>query len=96
MFRTFSDPDTPYKNSTVPLCVFLTVNVIIPLQIRLPLYHRRKVVWDKIAELVRAGCTADAAIDRICSAYGVNASVTAIINQMRRDRQHGGRPDLRA
>jgi len=58
-------------------------------------YHRRKVVWEKIAELVRAGWTAQAAIDRIHAAYGANASVTTIINQMRRDRHHGGHPDLR-
>jgi hypothetical protein len=45
-------------------------------------YHRRKVVWEKIAELVRAGWTAQAAIDRIHAAYGANASVTTIINQM--------------
>jgi hypothetical protein len=58
-------------------------------------YHRRKVVWDKIAELVRAGWTAQAAIDRIYTVYGANATVTTIINQMRNDRRHGGHPDLR-
>jgi hypothetical protein len=58
-------------------------------------YHRRKVVWDKIAELVQAGYTLDAAIGRIHAAYGAGATVTTIINQMRHDRQHGGHPDLR-
>jgi hypothetical protein len=58
-------------------------------------YHRRKVVWDKIAELVRAGYTSDAAIGRIHAAYGAGATVTTIINQMRHDRQHGGHPELR-
>jgi hypothetical protein len=57
-------------------------------------YHRRKVVWDKIAELIRAGHTAQTAIDRIYQAYGVNATTTHIINQMRRDRLTGGHPDL--
>ena len=33
-------------------------------------YHRRKVVWDKIAELVQAGWTSDMAIDAIYNAYG--------------------------
>ena len=32
-------------------------------------YHCRKVVWDKIAELVRAGWTSDMAIDAISNAY---------------------------
>ena len=57
-------------------------------------YHRRKVVWEKIAELIRAGWTAQAAIDRIHAAYSANASVTTSL-QSRRDRHHGGHPDLR-
>jgi hypothetical protein len=52
-------------------------------------YHRRKVVWDCISGLVRAGFTAQVAIDRIYNVYGVNAPVTRIINQMKRDRQTG-------
>jgi hypothetical protein len=51
-------------------------------------YHRRKVVWDKIAEKIRAGWTANAAIDEIYVRYGKGTSVTKIINQMRRDRQN--------
>jgi hypothetical protein len=59
-------------------------------------YHRRKVVWDAIAALVRAGHTADVAIDRIYEIYGQNQSVTAIINHMRRDRRtQGVHPNLR-
>ena len=57
-------------------------------------YHRRKVVWDKIAEMIRAGHTAQTAIDRIYQAYGVNTTTTRIINLMRRDRTTGGHPDL--
>lgn len=56
-------------------------------------YHRRKVVWDVIARLVRGGRTAQTAVDMIYNAYG-HVSVTAIINQMRRDRAHGGHPNL--
>jgi hypothetical protein len=57
-------------------------------------YHRRKVVWDKIAELVRAGHTAQVAIDRIYQVYGQASIVTSIINQMRQDRRTGGHPQL--
>jgi hypothetical protein len=33
-------------------------------------FHRRKVVWDCVATLVRAGLTAHVAIDRIHQIYG--------------------------
>mmetsp|Transcript_3711 Transcript_3711/g.5065 ORF Transcript_3711/g.5065 Transcript_3711/m.5065 type:complete len:468 (-) Transcript_3711:47-1450(-) len=56
-------------------------------------YHRRKVVWEVIARLVRGGRTAQAAIDMIYAAYG-HGSVTSIINRMRRDRANGGHPNL--
>jgi hypothetical protein len=49
----------------------------------------RKVVWDCISSLVRAGFTAQVAIDRIFNVYGLNAPVTRIINQMKRDRNAG-------
>jgi hypothetical protein len=52
-------------------------------------YHRRKVVWDCIAELVRAGLTSQVAIDRIYQVYGENPTVTRIINRMKEDRQNG-------
>ena len=52
-------------------------------------YCRRKVVWDCISALVRAGFTAQVAIDRIYNVYGLNAPVTRIINQMKRDRNAG-------
>jgi len=52
-------------------------------------YSRRKVVWDLIAKLVRAGHTADAAIDMIHAAYGGSSSVTAIINGLKRDKKNG-------
>ena len=56
-------------------------------------YHRRKVVWDVIARLVRSGRTAQTAIDMIYATYG-HQSVTSIINRMRRDRANGGHPNL--
>ena len=52
-------------------------------------YHRRKVVWDCIARLIRAGSTADVAINTILAIYGANTTVTQIINQMKHDRQAG-------
>ena len=48
-------------------------------------YHRRKVVWDIILMRIRAGNTAQIAEDRIYEVYGVNWTVSAIINQMRKD-----------
>jgi nucleoid-associated protein YgaU len=53
-------------------------------------YSRRKVVWDQISELVRAGDTAEVAIDRIYNIYGRRTSVTNIINRLRTDRMNGG------
>jgi hypothetical protein len=52
-------------------------------------YCRRKLVWNCIATLVRAGFTAQVAIDRIYQVYGENATVTTIINRMKQDRQAG-------
>ena len=50
-------------------------------------YSRRKIVWDLIASLVRAGRTAPAVIDSIYAAYGP-ISVTQIINRVREDKKH--------
>ena len=52
-------------------------------------FYRRKVVWDCVATLVRAGLTAQVAIDRIHHIYGENTTVTNIINRMRHDRRAG-------
>jgi hypothetical protein len=52
-------------------------------------YCRRKLVLNCIATLVRAGFTAQVAIDRIYQVYGENATVTTIINRMKQDRQAG-------
>jgi hypothetical protein len=58
-------------------------------------YHRQKVVWDAVAELVQSGWTSTAVCDRIHEIYGRNLSITAIINRMRWDRVNGGHPNLR-
>jgi len=52
-------------------------------------YHRRKIVWDLIGGLVRAGHTAQVEMDRIYTVYGGNTSVTTIINSIKRDKKMG-------
>ena len=52
-------------------------------------FHWRKVVWDCVATLVRAGLTAQVSIDHIHHIYGENTTVTNIINRMRHDRWAG-------
>ena len=58
-------------------------------------FHRRKVVWDKVSEMVRSGWNAVEACHRIYTVYGRSSSVTQIINAMRKDRKTGGHPGLR-
>ena len=48
-------------------------------------FCRRKVVWDLIARLVRAGCTAQVACDRKVAVYGQSTTVTNIIARLRDD-----------
>jgi len=48
-------------------------------------YHRRKIVWDRIRLLINAGYTAQVACDRIYGVYGLSATVTAIINGLKKD-----------
>jgi hypothetical protein len=38
-------------------------------------YSRRKAVWDKIADLIRAGYTSETAIEKIYKAYGESLPV---------------------
>jgi Transcriptional activator of glycolytic enzymes len=59
------------------------------------MYYRRKVVWDTVALLIRAGYTAQTAIDQIYETYRADQSVTNVIRVMLRDRQGGGHPNLR-
>ena len=59
-------------------------------------YCRRRVVWDTVAALVRAGFTAHTAIDKIYEVYGQDKTVTQIVNEMMRDRCTGAsHPQLR-
>ena len=58
------------------------------------MYYRRKVVWDTVALLVRAGYTAETAVDKIYDTYGQDQSVTKIIKRMLDDRRGGGHPNL--
>jgi hypothetical protein len=58
-------------------------------------YHRRKVVWDMIVQMIRQGHTYLTAIDEIYGIYGREATVTQIINRMRKDRRRGGHAQLR-
>ena len=58
-------------------------------------YSRRKVFWDKVRELVRAGHTSFTAIDIFRNVYR-NRSVTQIINAMLKDKRRNTWPsDLR-
>ena len=59
------------------------------------MYCRRKVFWDVVSNLVRAGHTSDVAIDKVYQAYGRSTSVTRILVQMVRQRKDGGHPSLR-
>jgi hypothetical protein len=54
-------------------------------------YHQRKIVWDCITMLVpvHAGVSAKVAIDRMYLVYGVNTTITRIINRMKQDHQAG-------
>ena len=52
-------------------------------------YNRRKIVWDKILELIRHGHSHLTAIDQIYETYGRDATVTTIINRLRSDRIRG-------
>jgi hypothetical protein len=49
-------------------------------------YHRRKVVWDKVQEMIRRGHSNHTAIAELYRTYGEKSTVTEIINMMRRDR----------
>ncbi|KAG9411958.1 hypothetical protein AC1031_017595 [Aphanomyces cochlioides] len=58
-------------------------------------YSRRKVFWDTVANLVRAGYTSDVVIDKVYVVYGRQLSVSSILTHMRANRQRGGHPALR-
>ena len=54
-------------------------------------YSFRKVVWDKVSELVRAGMTAQVACDSIHKVYGEKCSISNIIRRIKKDKQAGVR-----
>ena len=56
-------------------------------------YLLRKVFWDKISELVRAGHTADRACDLVYQAYGHSVAITEILRRMQVDRRANLWPD---
>ena len=58
-------------------------------------FHRRKVVWDTVGQMVRCGWNAAEACNKIYTVYGQQSNITIIINQMRKDRKNGGNPALR-
>ena len=59
-------------------------------------FHRRKVAWDKISEMVRSGWNSAEACNRIYTVYGRRSSITTIINVMRKDRKTCVHPALRS
>ena len=52
-------------------------------------YYRRKIVWETISGLVRAGHTAQVAIDMIYDVYGASTAVTTTLKIIRRDKAAG-------
>ena len=58
------------------------------------MYCRRKVFWDVIRSMVRAGHTSHAAIDKVYLVYGRGTSVMKILLKMIRDRKEGGHSSL--
>ncbi|KAG9397783.1 hypothetical protein AC1031_016633 [Aphanomyces cochlioides] len=58
-------------------------------------FSRRKIFWDTVAGLIRAGFTSDVAIDKVYSVYGRQLPVSSILTELRADRKRGGHPALR-
>lgn len=53
-------------------------------------YSRRNHAWETIARMVRAGHTAERAIDKIYDVYGHETSVTKICIMLVKDNRAGG------
>jgi hypothetical protein len=53
-------------------------------------FCRRKSFWDIIVRLVNAWFISLTAIDKVDQPYGMNLSVTAIINKIQKDKRMGG------
>ena len=56
-------------------------------------YSARKVFWDKISELVRAGHTSERACDLVYEAYGHSTGVSEVLRRMAVDRRANIWPD---
>jgi len=57
-------------------------------------FSKRRIFWDKVSELTRAGMASDLVIDKIYQAYGEGESVTNVLKAMQKDKPHGGHPNL--
>eukprot|EP00957_Ditylum_brightwellii_P114962 8767916-Ditylum_brightwellii.AAC.1 len=55
--------------------------------------NKKKKVWDLVDKMIRSGCKAGSAIDKIYTIYGP-LSVTKIIKQIHNDEPSGGHPQL--
>ena len=58
-------------------------------------YYRKKVFWDKVAEMVRGGFDSITACNKVYELYGENISVTKSLTQMRKDRMAEANPGVR-
>jgi pilus assembly protein TadC len=56
---------------------------------------QKKYFWKIVAEMVRTGESADAAINKVCRVYGQSRTVTQVLNCIREDNKRGGHPDLK-
>jgi Transcriptional activator of glycolytic enzymes len=52
-------------------------------------FHRRKILWDAIGKLTRAGLSSQVAIDRIHALYGRNQSITCIFERIKEGKKNG-------
>jgi hypothetical protein len=59
------------------------------------MYSRRKLVWDKVSEMVRSGWDAAEACNKIYEVYGLQKPVTKIIKYLKRDKPNGGHQELK-
>jgi hypothetical protein len=57
--------------------------------------YKRSIFWVQVSEMVRAGHTADRAIDMIYRVYDANLSITKNIHKMIADKITGEHPALR-
>jgi hypothetical protein len=57
-------------------------------------FSRHKSFWDIMVRLVNAGFTELTTIYKVHQAYGMNLSVTAILNKIQKDKNDGGHPNL--